>query len=103
MHGAVALVRHERREVPDIAPQTGKLERCRVFVSAARADRVVNRVVAVRERNLAGDNARERAVTLDAAAEADGLEERLRRGAERRNRSPRKRVSEANPLEGVPP
>src|SRR6202044_1521913 len=48
------------------------------------------------------DNPRQRIRSLDTRTERDGLEERLRCGAERRNRRLSERVSKAETLEGVP-
>ena len=103
MHGAVAFVRHERREVANVAPETRQLERRRVFVAIARPDGTVNSVEAVGERKLARDNAVQRVRALDAAAEADGLEEGLGRRAERRDVCSIPAVSCADALERVAP
>ena len=82
VHRPVALVSHEGREVAHIAPDTCCLQCRGELFAGARAQRVVDRVVGVGERNGACDDALKRVGTLNAGPEADGLEESLRGGAE---------------------
>jgi coenzyme F420-reducing hydrogenase beta subunit len=73
----------------------------RVFLAAARAHGVVDGVVHVAERGHAVDDAGQRIGALNARAEADGLEEGLRGGAEGGNRRLAQRIGKADALEGV--
>src|SRR5665213_3842068 len=101
MHGAVALVRNGRREVAQVAADAGELKGRCIFLACTGTRRVVDRVVHVGERGAAVDDAIKGIRALNAGTEADGLEERLRSGAERVDRRPAQRVREAALLEGV--
>ena len=82
--------------------KTGELECRGVFLAGARTDRIVDGVVGIRERQLAVHNPGQRIVALNSRPEADGLEERLRCRAERRDGRAAQRIGDADALEGVP-